>query len=128
MPWSWSWPKPVQTDARGRSGVPVLLGGLDGPKLFEHIIEYGSGWMPLGGAGFSTGLQRLRDLAATSGRDPAEIDVIPFGATTSHTTFDQMESLGVSAAVFSLPSGSRETVLPALDELATFVAQRRGSA
>ena len=46
---SWSWPKPVQTGADGRPRVPVLHGGAAGPKLFEHIAEYGDGWIPIGG-------------------------------------------------------------------------------
>src|SRR5436309_11292173 len=43
---SWSWPKPAQ-----RPWPPVLIGGTGGPLLFEHIAEYGDGWIPIGGRG-----------------------------------------------------------------------------
>ena len=43
---SWQWPKPIQ-QPRPR----VLIGGAAGPKLFDHIAEYGDGWLPIGGAG-----------------------------------------------------------------------------
>ncbi|MCV7105077.1 TIGR03619 family F420-dependent LLM class oxidoreductase [Mycolicibacterium chitae] len=125
---SWSWPKPQQTDGRGRRGVPVLLGGAAGPKLFSQIVEYGSGWMPLAGGGLTAGVQRLRELATAAGRDPDELAVIPFGSTPGHDKFDYFESLGIGEVIFNLPWGSRDVVLPALDRLAGFVAERRGTA
>lgn len=125
---SWSWPKPQQTDARGRRGVPVLLGGAAGPKLFAQIAEYGSGWMPLAGGGLTVGIQRLREVVAAAGRDPEELSVIPFGSTPGHDKFDYFETLGIREVIFNLPWGPREEVLPALDKLAAFVAERRGLA
>src|SRR5438105_4519786 len=41
---SWSWPKPARA-----GGPPVLIGGAAGPKLFEHVADYGDGWIPIGG-------------------------------------------------------------------------------
>jgi hypothetical protein len=105
----------------------VLLGGAAGPKLFDQIVEYGSGWMPLAGPGLGENLPRLRDLAARAGRDPESIAVVPFGTTPNHGKFDYFESLGVSAVIFNLQSAARDEVLPALDVLATFVAERRGT-
>src|SRR6478609_3446922 len=60
LPPSWAWPKPVQTGADGRPAVPVLLGGAPGPKLFAHIVEYGDGWIPIGGSGVGKSLPVLR--------------------------------------------------------------------
>lgn len=122
---SWSWRKPVQTDGRDRRGVPALFGGAAGPKLFSQIVEHGAGWMPLAGRGLSEGIRRLRDAAAAAGRDPADLAVIPFGSTPDHGKFDYFESLGVREVIFNLPCGPRDEVLPALDELADFVARRR---
>src|SRR5690625_3426376 len=70
FPPTWSWPKPVQARPDGRRGVPVLLGGAAGPKLFSHIVEYGAGWAPFGGSGLSDDLPRLRRTLAEAGRDP----------------------------------------------------------
>ena len=67
---SWSWPKPVQLGPDGRRRVPVLHGGAAGPKLFAHIAEYGDGWIPIGGAGLTDAIPRLREAVAEAGRDP----------------------------------------------------------
>jgi probable F420-dependent oxidoreductase len=77
---SWSWPKPVQTDADGRPRVPVLHGGAAGPTLFAHIAEYGDGWIPIGGRGLTDASPRLREAMTEAGRDPSRLEVIPFGS------------------------------------------------
>lgn len=122
---SWSWPKPVQRDALGHRGVPVLFGGAAGPKLFDQIIEYGSGWMPLAGPGLGENVPKLRELADRAGRDPDGISIMPFGTTANHGKFDYFESLGISSVILNLPSEGRDEVLRELDVLAEFVAERR---
>ncbi len=71
---SWAWPKPVH------GHLPVLLGGAPGPKLFAHIAEYGDGWMPVGGTGLSTAIPELRRVVSEAGRDPAALEIVPFGS------------------------------------------------
>jgi probable F420-dependent oxidoreductase len=116
---SWSWPKPV------RGTVPVLHGGAPGPKLFQHIVEYGDGWIPIGGAGLTEAIPRLRDAVAEAGRDPDALEIVPFGSIPDPGKLDHFERIGVTECVFRLPSADREKVLPLLDRQADLVASRR---
>lgn len=110
---SWQWPKPVQ-----RPRPPVLIGGAAGPKLFEHIAEYGDGWIPIGGAGVREALVELRAAYEKRGRDPASLHVVPMGILPSREKLDYYASVGVTEAVLRLPSAPRDAVLPVLDEFA----------
>lgn len=122
---SWSWPKPVQRGVDGRPRVPVLHGGAAGPKLFAHIAEYGDGWIPIGGAGLTESIPRLREVVAEAGRDPSTLEIIPFGSQPDPGKLDHFERIGVTECVFRLPSASRDVVLPLLDKQAALVASRR---
>ncbi|MEO7428186.1 MAG: TIGR03619 family F420-dependent LLM class oxidoreductase [Acidimicrobiales bacterium] len=122
---SWSWPKPVQRGSDGRPRVPVLHGGAAGPTLFAHIAEYGDGWIPIGGAGLTDAIPRLREAVASAGRDPESIEIVPFGSLPDPGKLDHFERIGVTECVFRLPSASRDVVLPLLDEQAALVAARR---
>jgi probable F420-dependent oxidoreductase len=117
---SWSWPKPVQ-----EPWPPVLLGGAAGPVLFRHIAEYGDGWIPIGGGGLRESLPKLRAAVEDAGRDPAGLQVVPFGSIPDHGKLDYYESIGVTGVVFGLPSAPADTVLPILDHQAALVAARR---
>jgi probable F420-dependent oxidoreductase len=121
---SWSWPKPVQRGADGRPRVPVLHGGAPGPKLFDHIAEYGDGWIPIGGRGLTEAVPRLRDLVAAAGRDPEALEIVPFGSIPDHGKLDHFEKVGVTECVFRIPSAPRDEVLPLLDRQAALIAQR----
>ena len=57
--------------------VPVLHGGAAGPKLFAHIAEYGDGWIPIGGAGLTDAIPRLREAVGEAGRDPDGLEIVP---------------------------------------------------
>jgi probable F420-dependent oxidoreductase len=107
---SWSWPKP----AGGR--VPVLLGGMAGPKLFAHIAEYGDGWMPIGGAGLSTAIPELRRVVAEAGRDPDALEIVPFGSIPDPGKLEHFASIGVTETIFRVPSAPRDVVLRILDK------------
>lgn len=119
---SWSWPKPAQT-VRGRSAVPVLVGGAPGPKLFEHIAEFADGWIPVGGAGVADALRDLHAAAERIGRDPAELTVIPFGTLPNPGKLDHYESLGITETVLRLPAAGRDEVLATLDSFEPFLAR-----
>lgn len=122
---SWSWPKPVQAGADGRSRVPTLLGGAAGPKLFAHIAEYCDGWIPIGGAGLTDAIPRLREVVAEAGRDPAGLEVVPFGSVPEPGKLDHFERIGVTECVFRIPSAPRDVVLPLLDDQAALIADRQ---
>jgi len=111
---SWSWPKPDVA-------VPVLIGGGGGPKLFSHIAEYADGWIPIGGSGLADGIPRLRDAVADAGRDPAGLEVIPFGSEPTPGKLEHFASIGVTECVFRLPSADRDTVLGVLDRQAGLI-------
>ncbi|HEX2576797.1 MAG TPA: TIGR03619 family F420-dependent LLM class oxidoreductase [Aquihabitans sp.] len=117
---SWAWPKPVQ-QVRGRSGIPVLVGGAPGPILFEHIAEFGDGWIPIGGAGVAKAMGELQEAARRVDRDPAELSVIPFGTLPDEGKLRHYESLGITETVLRLPSAGRDDVLATLDSYLPFL-------
>lgn len=118
---AFSWPKPAQT-VQGRSGVPVMVGGAAGPKLFRHIAEFGDGWLPMGGSGVADATAKLHAAAEAVDRDPAELSVIPFGTLPDQGKLDYYATLGITETVLRLPSAGRDDVLATLDAHAAFVA------
>ena len=119
FPPSWSWPKPIG------GTIPVLVGGAAGPKLFAHIAEYGAGWIPIGGAGMTDAIPELRECLEAAGREPDDVEIIPFGSIPDAGKLDHFERIGVTETVFRVPSATREVVLPILDRQAAFVEARR---
>jgi probable F420-dependent oxidoreductase len=118
---SWSWPKPVQQP------LPVLLGGGANDTVFAHIVEYGQGWIPTGGKGVKAAVPRLREAFEAAGRDPANLEVVPFSSDeTDHGKVDYLESAGATEYAFDVPPESAEVVLPILDRIAAFVEDRKG--
>ncbi|HWW52553.1 MAG TPA: TIGR03619 family F420-dependent LLM class oxidoreductase, partial [Acidimicrobiales bacterium] len=119
FPATWSWPKPVQRP------LPVLIGGMAGPKLFTHIAEYAQGWIPIGGAGLTAAIPTLRAATEAAGRDPDALEIIPFGSIPDQGKLDHFETIGVTEVVMRLPAAPRDVVLPILDKQAALVAARR---
>jgi probable F420-dependent oxidoreductase len=113
---SWQWPKPIQ-----RPRPRVLIGGGAGPTLFSHIAEFGDGWMPIGGAGMSAELDRLRGTLIDHGRDPEDIHIVPMGVLPSDEKLGYYAECGVTEAVLRLPAASRDEVLPVLDDYAGYL-------
>jgi probable F420-dependent oxidoreductase len=113
---SWAWPKPVQ-----RPRPPIFYGGVASPTLFEHIASFCDGWLPLGGGGVAAKLPELRAAFERAGRDPKEARVIAYGVAPQPEKLDYYRSIGVEEAVFFVPTGSRDDVLPTLDRYAAIV-------
>ena len=111
---SWSWPKPAQ-----RGGPPILLGGAAGPTLFRHIAEYGRGWIPIGGAGIAAALPDLHRAVADAGRNPDDLEIVPFGSMPAPEKLEYFRSIGVTECVLRLPSAGRDEVLGVLDRWTT---------
>jgi probable F420-dependent oxidoreductase len=117
---SWAWPKPRQAP------LPVLLGGSPGRVLFDHIAEYGQGWVPVGERELRTGLPALRERVEQSGRDPGRLDVVPFcDLQLDHAKVDRLEALGATETALDVPAHDRDAAMHALDHVADFVAKRR---
>jgi len=114
---SWSWPKPIQ-----QPRIPTYIGGGAGPKMFAAIAEYSDGWLPIGGAGVKQALPVLAEAWAEAGRE-GRPEVIPFGTIPSTKKLDFYQELGCDEVVFVVPVGSREKVLPILDDYSQYLTQ-----
>jgi probable F420-dependent oxidoreductase len=119
---TWAWPKPAQHDRAGAPHVPVLLGGAAGPKLFAAVADYADGWIPIGGAGMTAALPKLRAAVEAAGRDPDALEIVPFGSIPDPGKLDHYVKIGVTEVVFMLPSAPRDRVLPILDRFGDLVA------
>jgi len=114
---SFQWPKPVQ-QPRPRT----LLGGAAGPTLFRHIVEFCDGWMPIGGAGMRAALDDLRRACEEGGRDFDALSLVPFGVFADGEKLYYYRSLGLTECALRIPSGSRDEVLPVLDDHVQWIA------
>ncbi|WP_329121243.1 LLM class F420-dependent oxidoreductase [Streptomyces sp. NBC_01465] len=110
---SLAFPKPFRP-----GGPRTLIGGAAGPKLFAHIAEYADGWMPIGGRGLTENLPVLRQVWEDAGRDPAALQVVPFGVLPSPGKLEHYASLGIEEVVLQLPPADEDEVLKTLDGFA----------
>ncbi|HMO53244.1 MAG TPA: LLM class F420-dependent oxidoreductase [Tepidiformaceae bacterium] len=109
----WSWPKPA-----AKPHPPILIGGA-GPRTLERVIEYGDGWMPIGGrSGAILGekIKELQQMAKDAGR--GEIPVSVFGVPPSKEALENYAAMGVDRAIFGLRPEGAENVIPALKRYA----------
>ncbi|GAA3196215.1 TIGR03619 family F420-dependent LLM class oxidoreductase [Actinocorallia longicatena] len=109
---SWSWPK---------ASVPVLLGGVGGPRLLAAIAEFGDGWMPVGGAGMRETLPKLAAAYEAAGRDPSTARIVPFGTLPNAAKLEYYATLGVEEVVLRVNGGPREEILATLDAYTAFL-------
>ena len=119
LPPSFSWPKPVQ-----QPRVRTLVGGGAGPVLFAAIAEYADGWMPIGGAGLRGALGSLRSAMEEAGRDPAALEVVPFGTVPDTGKLAHYAALGCTEVVLRVPSGPSDDMLRVLDDYTRFLGPR----
>ena len=118
LPPSFSWPKPVQ-----QPRVRTLVGGGAGPVLFAAIAEYADGWMPIGGAGVTAALDALRRAFVDAGRDPATLEVVPFGTVPDEGKLAHYASIGCTEVVLRIPSGPGPDMLRVLDDYTRFLVR-----
>ncbi len=109
----WSWPKPVSSPH-----PPVILGGSAGPKTAAHIAEFCDGFMPIDTRDFGPALEEIKKACDKIGRDPKTIELGVFAAKPTPEAIESLMEQGVSRAVFGLPQGQADEVLPAMDKLA----------
>jgi probable F420-dependent oxidoreductase len=112
----WQWPKPAQ-----RPHPPVLIGGA-GAHTLDRVLDYGDGWMPIGGrTGRVLGekIAELQTRAKAAGRAPIPVSV--FGAAPDKQTIEQFEAMGVERVLFGLRAAPAEEALPVIKRYAEFV-------
>jgi len=113
---TWSWPKPVQ-----QPRVRTLVGGGANDAVFAAVVESADGWIPIGGSGLTAAIPRLHALAAEAGRDPAALDVVPFGTIADEGKLEHYAGLGITEVVLRVRAGGEASVRAELDSLASLV-------
>ncbi|WP_327333841.1 LLM class F420-dependent oxidoreductase [Streptomyces anulatus] len=114
-------PKPVQRPRGPVNGPRTLIGGGAGPKLFAHIAEYADGWLPIGGGGLTESLPKLRAAWESAGRDPKDLQVVPYAVLPSPGKLAHYADLGIEEVVLQLPPADEPEVLRALDAYAAYL-------
>jgi probable F420-dependent oxidoreductase len=120
LPLAWAWPKPNR-----QPGPRVLVGGGAGAALLSAVADYADGWIPFGGSGLGKAIPRLHRLAEEKERDPATLDVIPFGTVASEQKLEHYSSLGVTEVILRVQAGNAGEMLSQLDALAPLVDTAR---
>ena len=113
---TWSWPKPLQ-----QPRVRVLVGGGAGDAVLSAVAECADGWVPIGGRGLGDAVPRLRALAEAAGRDPARLDVVPFGTIAGQGKLEHYAGLGVTEVVLRIRAGDAASMRAELESLAPLV-------
>lgn len=114
----WCWPKPVQ-----KPHPPILLGGAF-PYGARRAIEYGDGWMPIGGRDqdpLEIG-RRFRQMVAESGRDPSSVPMTVYGPQHDAGLLKSLGDGGMDRTVLAMATLPRDAALKKLDELAALAA------
>ncbi|WP_097964743.1 LLM class F420-dependent oxidoreductase [Streptomyces anulatus] len=114
-------PKPTQRPRGPVNGPRTLIGGGAGPKLFAHIAEYADGWLPIGGGGLTESLPKLREVWEAAGRDPKDLQVVPYAVLPSPGKLAHYADLGIEEVVLQLPPADEPEVLRALDAYAAYL-------
>ncbi len=114
------WPKPVQ-----KPHPKIIIGAGAGPKLYAAVAEYADGWGPLKGRDeIDAHLPEVQAAVADAGRDPDALDITVFNAPADGAELARLADRGVTRAVFGVPAGQADRVLPILDRYAGFLADR----
>ena len=110
-----SFPKPAQ-----QPHPPIILGSITSRQVFQRIVAWGDGWMPVGVSPeeLQHGRERLNQLAAQAGRDPRSIQVVAFFAPPDRDALQAFEEAGADGAVIALDTAGEQEVLATLEELA----------
>ena len=106
-----AWPKPAR-----KPHPPVLVGG-GFPHGARRAIDFGEGWMPIGGRDLDIAelLPRFRQMVAEADREPDDLPVTAYGAKADADTVARLGDAGVDRVVYGLPSATADEVLPILD-------------
>jgi len=113
---TWSWPKPLQ-----QPRVRMLIGGGAGAAVLSAVVDAADGWIPIGGRGLGEAIPRLHALAEAAGRDPARLDVVPFGTIADVGKLEHYAGLGVTEVVLRIRAGDPASMRTELESLAPLV-------
>src|SRR5919197_4597315 len=110
-----SFPKPVQ-----KPHPPILLGSITSRRVFQRIVAWGDGWMPVGVSleEMKRGRETLNQLAAQAGRDPSSIQVVALFAPPDPEALQAFEEAGADAALVALESAGEKEALATLEAIA----------
>ncbi|GAA2951811.1 TIGR03619 family F420-dependent LLM class oxidoreductase [Streptomyces argenteolus] len=114
-------PKPVQEPRGPVNGPRTLIGGAAGPKLFAQIAGTADGWLPIGGRGLTESVPALRAAWDAAGRDPKQLQVVPYAVLPSPGKLAHYADLGIEEVVLQLPPAGEAEVLRALDAYAAYL-------
>ncbi|MET9973967.1 LLM class F420-dependent oxidoreductase [Streptomyces microflavus] len=118
---SFAYPKPVQAPRGPVVGPRTLIGGGVGPKLFAAIAEHADGWLPIGGRGLTESVPKLRAAWEEAGRDPKDLQVVPYAVLPDPGKLAHYADLGIEEVVLQLPPAGEPEVLRVLDGYAAFL-------
>ncbi|MEU8564348.1 LLM class F420-dependent oxidoreductase [Streptomyces cyaneofuscatus] len=118
---SFAFPKPAQAPRGPVVGPRTLIGGGAGPKLFAAIAEHADGWLPIGGRGLTESVPKLRAAWEEAGRDPKELQVVPYAVLPDAGKLAHYTELGIEEVVLQLPPAGEREVLRVLDGYAAFL-------
>jgi alkanesulfonate monooxygenase SsuD/methylene tetrahydromethanopterin reductase-like flavin-dependent oxidoreductase (luciferase family) len=89
----------------------------------EAIVEYGDGWMPIGGAGISDAIVDLKARFETSGRDPAGVRVVPFGTIPSEGKLAHLAGVGCTEVVLRVRGEEASAMRRTLDSYVPYLSR-----
>ncbi|HPB46417.1 MAG TPA: hypothetical protein PLP95_11230, partial [Microthrixaceae bacterium] len=72
--------------------------------------------------GLTENIATFRQAMTEAGRNPDDMEIVPFGSIPSPEKLDHFEHIGVTECVFRVPSAGRDEVLVTLDEQAALIA------
>ncbi|MFD5509966.1 TIGR03619 family F420-dependent LLM class oxidoreductase [Streptomyces sp. NPDC127051] len=102
-------------------GPRTLIGGSAGPKLFAAIADHADGWLPIGGGGLTESLPVLRQVWETAGRDPKNLQVVPYAVHPNPGKLAHYTDLGIEEVVVQLPPAQEPEMLRVLDDMAQYL-------
>jgi alkanesulfonate monooxygenase SsuD/methylene tetrahydromethanopterin reductase-like flavin-dependent oxidoreductase (luciferase family) len=96
---------------------PIIVGG-GFPQGAKRAVNYGNGWMPIGGRGGDTlsMIPPFHAMLKEAGRKPEDVPVTLFGVAPNVDAIKRARDAGVARIVFGVPPEAKDKVLPVLDK------------
>jgi len=110
-----SFPKPAQ-----KPHPPIILGSVTSRRVFQRIVAWGDGWMPVGVSleEMRQGRETLNELATQADRDPRSIQVVACFASPEPEALQALEEAGADAALVALETAGEQEALAQLEAIA----------